>query len=66
MNFTQFEKSPLNLLKGKKKNKNNQPTRYTEGYIVDLSNDLKDLLLMVNRLNRRIKKLENEMKRLSH
>ena len=57
MNFTQFEKSPVELFKTtkpkrKKSNKNE---------IVELSKDFKNLLLLVNRLNRKVIELEKKI-----
>ncbi len=57
MNFTQFEKSPAQYLKNtkskrKKSNKNE---------IVELSKDFKNLLLLVNRLNRKVIELEKKI-----
>ncbi len=57
MNFTQFEKSPVDYIKTikpkrKKSNKNE---------IVELSKDFKNLLLVVNRLNRKVNELEKKI-----
>ncbi len=58
MNFTQFEKNPVDLLKGKKKKIKKQKNE-----IEKMSNDLKDLLLQLNRLNRRVKMIEKHFKK---
>ncbi len=57
MNFTQFEKNPVQYLKTtkskrKKSNKNE---------IVELSKDFKNLLLVVNRLNRKVNELQQKI-----
>ena len=57
MNYCQFEKSPTDLListkrKRKQSNKND---------IIELSKDFKNLLLVVNRLNRKVNELEKKV-----
>ena len=56
MNFTQFENSPVELIKSKKTTKSNK------NEIVELSKDFKNLLLVVNRLNRKVNELEKKIK----
>ena len=57
MNFTQFEKSPVEYLKTTKpKRKKSNKTE-----IVELSKDFKNLLLLVNRLNRKVIELEKKV-----
>ena len=49
MNFCQFEKNPVENLKTEKKKKQKK---------VSVEDDLKELFLIVNRLTRRVRKLE--------
>ena len=55
MNFTQFEKSPIQLYQTTKRKQSNKND------IVELSKDFKNLLLLVNRLNRKVNELEKKI-----
>tara|TARA_Y100001973_G_C5181626_1_gene325258 strand:- start:1 stop:201 length:201 start_codon:yes stop_codon:yes gene_type:complete len=57
MNFTQFEKSPVELFKTTKR----KQKKSDKNDIVELSKDFKNLLLVVNRLNRKVNELEKKI-----
>ena len=58
MNFTQFEKNPVEILKTKTKTKKKQKKVSTE-------DDLKELFLLINRLTRRVEKLEKRILKIN-
>jgi uncharacterized protein YlxW (UPF0749 family) len=57
MNYCQFEKSPTELLKSTKRKRKQS----NKNEIVELSKDFKNLLLLVNRLNRKVIELEKKI-----
>ena len=65
MNFTQFENSPVELIKSKKTTKSKRK-QSNKNDIVELSKDFKNLLLLVNRLNRKVNELEKTLSKLSN
>ena len=56
MNFTQFEKNPIEILKTKTKKKQKK---------VSTEDDLKELFLLINRLTRRVEKLEKRILKIN-